>query len=164
MVASSKPVNSALNPAWRDTAVHMIVKTSWSTNLTQERVDALHDDATNRTGRAMRQLSPDSGCYVNEVRLYPVLIPKEPGPNLQYSAINMSLIGSGPCMDRITLAFVPSRRSMIPTICFGAGNALEARIGHTLPIVVACVAEQPRTHGPTMLTSKCSRRCFGRTA
>ncbi|KAJ4354942.1 hypothetical protein N0V95_003351 [Ascochyta clinopodiicola] len=69
LVASSKPVDNALNPAWRDTAVHMIVKKSWSTNLTQERVEELQDNATNRTGYAMRQLSPDSGCYVNEVRL-----------------------------------------------------------------------------------------------
>lgn len=68
LVASSKPVDSALNPAWRDTAVHMIVKTSWTANFTQARVDELQNDGTNRTGAAMRQLSPDSGCYVNEVR------------------------------------------------------------------------------------------------
>lgn len=52
----------------------MIVKTSWNDALPKERIQQLHDDMTNKTGRAMRQLSPDSGCYVNEVSLHSVMI------------------------------------------------------------------------------------------
>ncbi|KAF2183999.1 FAD binding domain protein [Zopfia rhizophila CBS 207.26] len=70
LIASSKPVNNALNPAWRGTAVHMIVKINWSDNLPEEQVLHFHDMMTNKTGYAMRKLSPDSGCYVNECDQY----------------------------------------------------------------------------------------------
>jgi hypothetical protein len=86
MVASSKPVNNALNPAWRETAVHMIVKTSWTSNLTQARVDVLQNDATNRTGAAMRQFTPDSGCYVNEVCFFSSCKTSLSSANLRTSA------------------------------------------------------------------------------
>jgi hypothetical protein len=67
MIASAKPVDNALNPAWRDTAVHMIVKASWSKSLSSTQVQRIHERMTNRVGYAMRKISPDSGCYVNEV-------------------------------------------------------------------------------------------------
>ncbi|KAF1954516.1 FAD-binding domain-containing protein [Byssothecium circinans] len=66
LIASSKPVKNALNPAWRDTAVHMVVKVSWSDDVSEEQVLQFHDTMTNKIGYAMRKLSPDSGCYVNE--------------------------------------------------------------------------------------------------
>lgn len=67
LIASSKLVDSALNPAWRDTAVHMIVRIFWKEDIPKERIDQVHDAMTNKIGHAMRQISPDSGCYVNEV-------------------------------------------------------------------------------------------------
>jgi hypothetical protein len=70
LIASSKPVDSALNPAWRKATIHMIVKSAWDTALPETTVREFQDSSTNRTGRAMRSLSPDSGCYVNEVDKY----------------------------------------------------------------------------------------------
>lgn len=67
MIASPKPVDNALNPAWRETAVHMIVKGSWSDARPSDKVKQIHERFTNKIGRAMRSVSPDSGCYINEV-------------------------------------------------------------------------------------------------
>jgi hypothetical protein len=67
MIASSKSVDNALNPAWRDTAIHMIVKASWEDDLPSSQVRRIHDRFTNKIGYAMRSISPDSGCYINEV-------------------------------------------------------------------------------------------------
>ncbi|KAH7067445.1 hypothetical protein BKA63DRAFT_424441, partial [Paraphoma chrysanthemicola] len=65
-IASSDPADSALNPAWRDAVVHMIVKSTWNEALPKDQVLQILDNNSNGTGRAMRQLSPDSGCYLNE--------------------------------------------------------------------------------------------------
>lgn len=70
LIASHVPVNSALNPAWRPTTTHLIVKSSWSKALDTGIVEELNDYAVNVTGRAMRGLSPDSGCYLNECDAY----------------------------------------------------------------------------------------------
>ncbi|KAB2102362.1 hypothetical protein AG0111_0g9634 [Alternaria gaisen] len=70
LIASPKAVDSALNPAWRKATVHMIVKSAWDTALPGATVREFQKSSTNRTGRAMRGLSPDSGCYVNEVDKY----------------------------------------------------------------------------------------------
>lgn len=67
MIASSKAVDNALSPAWRDTAVHMIVKASWKEDLPSSQVEQIHERFTNKIGGAMRSVSPDSGCYINEV-------------------------------------------------------------------------------------------------
>jgi hypothetical protein len=67
LIASSVPVDSALNPAWRDTTVHLIVKSAWTEKLDEVHVFSFRAAATNKTGRAMRGLAPESGCYVNEV-------------------------------------------------------------------------------------------------
>ena len=75
MIASSKPVDNALNPAWRNTAIHMIVKASWEDDLSSSEVKQIHDRFTNKIGYAMRSVSPDSGCYINEVRLNHLLQP-----------------------------------------------------------------------------------------
>jgi hypothetical protein len=70
LIASPKLVDSALNPAWRSASVHMIVKSAWNTALPDTVVRGFQDESTNNTGRAMRSLSPDSGCYVNECDAY----------------------------------------------------------------------------------------------
>lgn len=61
LIASSKSVDNALNAAWRDTTSHMIVKASWKDDHVQDCVD-VHEYMTNKAGKAMRHLSPDSGC------------------------------------------------------------------------------------------------------
>ncbi|PSN71419.1 FAD binding domain protein [Corynespora cassiicola Philippines] len=67
LIASQTPVDNALNPAWRDTAVHLIAKLSWDTELPEDRVLEFRERMTNGTGYAMRKISPDSGCYANEI-------------------------------------------------------------------------------------------------
>jgi hypothetical protein len=53
MIASSKSVDNASSPAWRDTAVYMIVKASWKENLPNAQVQQIHERFTNKIGRAM---------------------------------------------------------------------------------------------------------------
>jgi hypothetical protein len=154
-VASSKPLKNALNHAWRDAAVHVIVKMSWTANLTQDHVDILHKDATNRIEHAMRQLSPDYGCCVNEIRLWPpILLSSMPGSNMRYSVISSSRTDSGLCTARITLAFVLSRGITIPMMYVGTEDASEARIGCTLRIAAAFVTDQLKIYGLTVHTSE----------
>jgi hypothetical protein len=54
LIASSTPVDSALNPAWRDATVHLIVKSAWSDALPDKTVLQFKDESTNKTGKAMR--------------------------------------------------------------------------------------------------------------
>jgi len=51
----------------------MIVKSAWIEELPKDRIQQMYDENNNNTGRTMRQLSPDSGCYVNEVSHVQVL-------------------------------------------------------------------------------------------
>ena len=66
MIGSPKLEDVALNPAWRKAGVHLIVKASWAQDLPDAKIQQIQDRMTNNVGYAMRQLSPDSGCYVNE--------------------------------------------------------------------------------------------------
>ncbi|EKG18605.1 FAD linked oxidase [Macrophomina phaseolina MS6] len=66
MIASPKPVNNSLNPAWRDTVVHYIVSNSWDDSLPKDQAKQAQDDITNVRGRALRELAPESGAYWNE--------------------------------------------------------------------------------------------------
>ncbi|RSL60868.1 hypothetical protein CEP54_006525 [Fusarium duplospermum] len=66
MPARSVAVDNALNPAWRDPVVHLIVKESWKDSLPYTQAKAALDDMTNAKGAALRGLAPDSGTYFNE--------------------------------------------------------------------------------------------------
>lgn len=66
-----EPVDNALNPAWRETAVHLVTSTSWSDSLPQENVSRIVNDMTYNKLDALRRLAPDMGAYLNEVR-YPL--------------------------------------------------------------------------------------------
>ncbi|KAL5398719.1 hypothetical protein PMIN02_001246 [Paraphaeosphaeria minitans] len=70
MIASAKPVDDALNPAWRNAGVHMVVKASWDKSLPTTTIQQIQDRMTDQVGYAMRRLSPDSGCYINECDQY----------------------------------------------------------------------------------------------
>lgn len=66
MASPSKRFDNALNPAWRNATVHLLVQDSWpasaaekdKTELTQSMSGVAYD---------LRQLAPDSGAYINEV-------------------------------------------------------------------------------------------------
>lgn len=69
MTISHRPVENALNPAWRDAAVHLISGVSWDDTLPEGEAEKAIASVTNGTGYALRQLAPDSGVYYNEVWL-----------------------------------------------------------------------------------------------
>nr|WCO08190.1 RNase T2 protein [Pestalotiopsis microspora] len=66
LIASNTPVKNALNRAWRDTVVHVVVAEVWldSTPYTQTRLSI--DLMTNVKGEALRSLAPETGAYYNE--------------------------------------------------------------------------------------------------
>lgn len=68
MTISHRPVDSSLNPAWRNAAVHLISGVKWNDLLPLSAAEKATAEVTNTTGYAMRQLAPDSGVYYNEVR------------------------------------------------------------------------------------------------
>lgn len=69
MTISHKKVDSSLNPAWREAAVHLISSVSWDDQLSDSDAEKAISTVTNETGYALRQLAPDSGAYYNEVCL-----------------------------------------------------------------------------------------------
>ncbi|RMJ12262.1 hypothetical protein CDV36_008058, partial [Fusarium kuroshium] len=66
VAASSVAVDNALNPACRETVVHLIAKESWKDSLPYTQANAALDDMTNVKGAALWNLAPDSGTYFNE--------------------------------------------------------------------------------------------------
>ncbi|KAJ9483432.1 hypothetical protein VN97_g9974 [Penicillium thymicola] len=68
MTGSKKPVDNALNPAWRDSIVHVITTQSWDDTLSDDLTTKATHDMTYKRGYALRQLAPDTGAYFNEER------------------------------------------------------------------------------------------------
>ncbi|KAL7626496.1 hypothetical protein AAE478_003268 [Parahypoxylon ruwenzoriense] len=66
MTIGRKSVDNALNPAWRDTAVHLISSRSWDDSLNASTANEIVDDMTYNKLNALRKLDPDSGAYFNE--------------------------------------------------------------------------------------------------
>ncbi|KAK1138616.1 hypothetical protein N8T08_002146 [Aspergillus melleus] len=77
MTVGKTPVDSALNPAWRDTVVHLITGQHWDDTLSEDIANETVYDMTYDKGYALRQLAPDSGAYINEANSYE--------PNWQWS-------------------------------------------------------------------------------
>jgi hypothetical protein len=69
MTGSRTPVDNALNPAWRDSVVHIVTSQSWDESLTPAVADQVVHNMTYQKGYSLRQLTPDTGAYFNEVRL-----------------------------------------------------------------------------------------------
>ncbi|KAI9154942.1 FAD-linked oxidoreductase ZEB1 [Paramyrothecium foliicola] len=67
LTSSWKPVDNALNPAWRDTVVHLISKQVWN-DAFQDSAISSFEQVTYRNLQALRELDPTSGAYLNEVR------------------------------------------------------------------------------------------------
>ncbi len=77
MTISRKSVDNALNPAWREAAVHFITSQSWDDTVSEEAANQAIEDMTFRRGYALRQLAPDSGAYFNEVRSMYLHLPSD---------------------------------------------------------------------------------------
>lgn len=63
------PSTLSLNPAWRNTLVHLIVVAGWPPNTPHTGIDAVYADITTKTQK-LRNLSPDTGAYFNEADAY----------------------------------------------------------------------------------------------
>lgn len=67
MSASKKLIDNALNPAWRDAAVHLFTTQEWDASLPDAVANETIHEMTYGKGYALRQLAPDSGAYINQV-------------------------------------------------------------------------------------------------
>jgi hypothetical protein len=70
MTISKKPVDNALNPTWRDAAIHLITTQTWDDSLAEDQVKQISDGMTYSKLNALRELDPGSGAYLNEVCSY----------------------------------------------------------------------------------------------
>lgn len=57
---------SGVNPAWRQTYVHNIVARGWAPGSSNATIQAIYEDITYNKTQAMKNLAPDTGCYMNE--------------------------------------------------------------------------------------------------
>lgn len=60
------PVDNALNPAWRDTIVHLLANEAYPVDAPANVVESVTADMQ-ETAYQLRRLAPDSGAYINEV-------------------------------------------------------------------------------------------------
>lgn len=58
---------SGVNPAWRTSYVHNVVARGWAPGADEATRNAVYSDITNVKVRAMKDLAPDTGAYMNEV-------------------------------------------------------------------------------------------------
>lgn len=74
LTASWTPVDSALNPAWRSTVVHLITTLDYDDSFPRDLKTAMNNDITHKKLWALKQLDPSSGAYFNEVsHIFPSL-------------------------------------------------------------------------------------------
>ena len=64
--ADASDPKSGVNPAWRQTYVHNIVARGWAPGSSNATIQAVYDDVTYNKTQAMKNLAPDTGCYMNE--------------------------------------------------------------------------------------------------
>ncbi|MCJ1353685.1 MAG: hypothetical protein MMC33_003672 [Icmadophila ericetorum] len=65
--ADAKDPYSGVNPAWRTAYVHNIVARGWESPGTDAAtITAIRDDITSVKVQAMKDLAPNTGCYMNE--------------------------------------------------------------------------------------------------
>ncbi|PVH70613.1 FAD-binding domain-containing protein [Cadophora sp. DSE1049] len=70
MSISHKLADNALNPAWRDTGIHLITTQTWDDSLPDAQVKQIIDDMTYSKLNALRELDPGSGAYLNEANSF----------------------------------------------------------------------------------------------
>ena len=66
MASPSKHFDNALNPAWRNTTVHLLVQDSWAASTMEKDIEELTQSMSD-VAYDLRKLAPDSGAYINEV-------------------------------------------------------------------------------------------------
>jgi hypothetical protein len=140
MTGSKVAVDNALNPAWRDSIVHLIVSQSWNESLPSDLREQVMFNMTYGKGHALRQLAPNTGCYVNEVKQWPFLL----SPHLdkrRYDSFPQWLTalyprpthtnqtGNHRFLGRTTPGFMQSSAAMIPRVYFGVVIVLVVRRG-----------------------------------
>ena len=64
--ADARDPYSGVNPAWRRSYVHNIVARGWAPGSSDATIRAVYDDITDNKTRAMKELAPTTGCYMNE--------------------------------------------------------------------------------------------------
>ena len=57
---------SGVNPAWRQAYVHNIVARGWPPGSSNATIQAVYEDVTHNKTQAMKDLAPNTGCYMNE--------------------------------------------------------------------------------------------------
>ncbi|KAL1918548.1 uncharacterized protein VTP21DRAFT_3208 [Calcarisporiella thermophila] len=64
-VARNNNNETSVNPAWRKALLHVIMVSSWEDNATMEEIGR-RNEATTRATQLLKDITPDSGCYINE--------------------------------------------------------------------------------------------------
>lgn len=82
LTISNEPIDNALNPAWRNTTLHLNVVQAWDDSIPETDVKCLIDDMTYNSVDTLRRLDPTSGAYLNEANAY------EPGWQLSFFGHN----------------------------------------------------------------------------
>jgi hypothetical protein len=131
MTVGKIPVDNALNPAWREAAVHIITSQQWNDTLPDSIVMETVKTMTYDKGYTLRQLAPDSGAYYNEVC--------RPSPAmeavLEVSQLRdpcnrptpSSQIGNGHFGVRTMLGSISSNKNMTQKFYYGASIAWGVR-------------------------------------
>ncbi|KAI1393360.1 FAD-binding domain-containing protein [Hypoxylon trugodes] len=70
MTIGHESVNNSLNPAWRDTVVHLITEQSWGGSMPASNVSRIVNEMTYGKLNALRGLAPESGAYLNEANIF----------------------------------------------------------------------------------------------
>ena len=58
-------IYSGVNPAWRDAYVHNVVARGWADGTDAATIAGIRNDITNNKVQAMKDLAPNTGCYMN---------------------------------------------------------------------------------------------------
>ncbi|PLB51463.1 FAD-binding domain-containing protein [Aspergillus steynii IBT 23096] len=66
MTGSRVPVDNALNPAWRDSVMHLIVSQNWDQSVPSAVADKVKHNMAHQRGAVLRRLAPETGAYFNE--------------------------------------------------------------------------------------------------
>lgn len=126
-------VDNALNPAWRDTTVHFLVKESWP-GYTPADIVKEGKDAMEQSAYELRGIAPDSGAYINEVSNFASEEILECGLEqgiliLHDSAAILKWIGRRPFTANTTPVSWPPSTNTILRVCSGVRCVLAARSG-----------------------------------
>ncbi|GKT64936.1 FAD binding domain protein [Colletotrichum tofieldiae] len=70
MTIGHEHVDNALNPAWRNSVVHLITQQTWDRALPSVNVSEIVSDMTYNKLNALRRLDPGSGTYLNEANTF----------------------------------------------------------------------------------------------